>query len=84
MMVNINKKTEEDLQAAYNIGGIKNVLWDTDDESFYVLCNFFEEKLGFFVLKINPHNWPTEKDFLVKWKHKLDIDDCAMFVLRDR
>ena len=48
------------------------------------MCNLFEEKLGCFVLKINPSNWPTNKDWLIKWKHKLDIDDTAMFILRDR
>lgn len=50
---------------------------------FYIVCNKYYEKLGFFVLKINPFN-PSEVSFYVKWKNKLDINDCTIAILRDK
>jgi hypothetical protein len=48
---------------------------------FYLLSNKYEEKLGFFVLKMH-ENDPYNSRFLIKWKNKLDIGDSNIFVLR--
>jgi hypothetical protein len=52
------------------------IIYDDDDQMFYILTNKYEEKLGFFVLKIkegSPYN--QDNSFLIKWKNKLDIGD---------
>ena len=49
------------------------------------MSNKYQEKLGFFILKIHedePKNNRQEK-FLIKWKNKLDIGDPNIFVLRN-
>ena len=40
----------------YNITSINLVVYDNEDEVFYILANKFEERLGFFVIKIGEHN----------------------------
>jgi hypothetical protein len=32
---------------------VKSIVYDEDDNDYYIMCNKYEEKLGFFVLKIN-------------------------------
>jgi hypothetical protein len=49
---------------------------------FYILSNKYEEKLGFFVLKVNEQD-PYNSKFLIKWKNKLDIGDASIYVLRN-
>jgi len=49
---------------------------------YYILSNKFEEKLGFFVFKMQESN-PLKSKFLIKWKNKLDIGDPNIFVLRN-
>lgn len=48
---------------------------------FYILANKFEERLGFFVIKMEDDN-PMDFEFLTKYKNKLDIGDCQLYVIR--
>ena len=48
---------------------------------FYILANKFEEKLGFFIIRMQAKD-PADFRFLTKWKNKLDIGDANIFVLR--
>lgn len=79
--LNINEDAEVDIDNEYQIANIKQIIYDNEDDVFYVLCNKYEEKLGFFVLKIR-ENDPYNSRFLIKWKNKLDIGDASIFVLR--
>jgi len=45
-----------------------------------MLANKFDEKLGFFIIKIDEKN-PLSSHFLIKLKNKLDIGDTNMFIL---
>lgn len=60
-------------------------MFDEEDKVFYILSNKFgpesNQKLGFYVLKIEMGN-PSSGYFMIKWKNKLDIDDCNIQVLR--
>lgn len=58
------------------------IIYDADDQMFYILTNKFEEKLGFFVIKFKVDN-PIKRQFLIKWKNKLDIGDTNIHVLRN-
>jgi hypothetical protein len=72
---------EIDLDELYSIGCMKEIIYDHEDGVFYILANKFEEKLGFFIIRMNEKN-PQEHTFLTKWKNKLDLGDANIFVLR--
>ena len=80
--VNTNLNQEVDLDDTYIISNIMEIIFDHDDDVFYILTNKYEEKLGFFVLRIQESN-PFNGSFLIKWKNKLDIGDTNIFVLRN-
>lgn len=77
-----SKHVEIDLDSLYNISQISEIMYDEDDEVFYILTNKFDEKLGFFVIRFQVKN-PHLYNFLIKWKNKLDIGDTNIHVLRN-
>lgn len=81
--MDVLKQKETDIDEYYNISAIKEIVYDNEDQVFYVLCNKYSEKLGFFVLKMSESN-PKEANFLIKWKNKLDIGDTNFYILRDK
>lgn len=74
---------EEDIDDNYTIGAIKEIIFDQEDRTFYLLCNKYQEKLGFFVLRMKEDD-PSGGQFLIKVKNKLDIGDCNISVLRKK
>ena len=81
--VNVAQNIEVDIDDEYNIGCIKEIIFDQEDRVFYILCNKYQEKLGFFVLRMREDD-PNRSKFLIKIKNKLDIGDCNISVLRKR
>lgn len=61
---------------------MKEIIYDAEEEFFYILSNKYEEKLGFFIVKLDEAN-PDKYKFLIKWKNKLDIGDPNMVMLRN-
>lgn len=48
------KKCQEvDLDELYEIGCMKEIIYDPEDSVFYILANKFEEKLGFFIIRMS-------------------------------
>ena len=78
----IDKDIELDMDETYSVQMIKEIIYDADEDMFYFLSNKYEEKLGFFVIRINENN-PKSGNFLIKWKNKLDIGDTNIYVLRN-
>ena len=58
-----------------------SVVYEFTENDFYIICNKYNENLGFFVLKVS-QDLQTKCTFLIKWKNKLDIADCSMHILR--
>ena len=83
--IHINKKQEfkfsQNIQG-YGVDQIRDLIYDAEHLQYYVLTNKFDEKLGFFVIKISETN-PHKSKFLIKWKNKLDIGDTSMTINRD-
>ena len=75
-------QNETDIDSLVGIASIKEIIYDSEDRKFFILANKFDEKLGFFVIKLSETN-PKDNRFLIKWKNKLDIGDPNMFVLRN-
>jgi len=72
-------KNEIDLDQAFNITDIKSILYDEEDEEFYLLANRSGGIIGFYLMKF-PVNDPLKLQNLTMWKHNLDIDDANMFI----
>jgi hypothetical protein len=72
---------EIDLDEMYEIGCIKEIIYDHEDHVFYFLANKYREKLGFFLIRMS-ENDPGDFKFLTKWKNKLDLGDASINVIR--
>lgn len=59
------------------------IIYDPEDQYYYCCANKFEEKLGFFIIKISEKN-PNEFYFLIKWKNKLNIGDPNMYIMKNK
>ena len=95
--INTKINQEVDIDQEYEISNIMEIIYDDDDvrdvsnssnnkegKTFYILSNKYEEKLGFFVLKIKEGQpYKSENSFLIRWKNKLDIGDTNIQVLRN-
>ena len=81
-----SKRGEEgeiDIDYEHNISAIKEVAYDPETNYFYVLCNKYAEKLGFFILMMCADNPTEDSRFLMKLKNKFDIGDANMFINTD-
>lgn len=80
--IDMQRKQEIDLDDKFNIGCIKEIIHDGDDKVFYILANKYDEKLGFFLIKMSESD-TNNFIFLTKYKNKLDIGDATVSVARD-
>ena len=78
----IKKNVAIDLDDKYDIKAIKQVVYDYEDQVFYLMANRYKEKLGFFVIVFHEEN-PDDFHFLIKIKNQLDISDANIYVLRN-
>ena len=53
ILLNIPNKDEHHFADEHDIQWVKCIVYDEEDKVFYIMCNKFNEKLGFFVLKIH-------------------------------
>jgi hypothetical protein len=75
------KDKEIDLDELYHVDNIKDICFDEEDKEFYFLSNKKNNFIGFFLIKFS-ENDPTLYTNLTMWKHRLDIDNCNLFILR--
>jgi len=59
------------------------IIYDAEEMFYYICANKFEEKLGFFIIKISEKD-PKQYSFLIKWKNKLNIGDPNMYILKNK
>ena len=81
--VNMHRNYELDIDQTFGIDVIKGILYDEVHQLFFLLCNKYNEKLGFYVMKIAEHD-PHRTKFMIKWKNKSDIGDPFMCILEDK
>ena len=81
--VDMTNRQEIDLDDKFNIGCIKEIIHDQEDKVFYILANKYDEKLGFFLIKMHESK-VDEFKFLTKYKNKLDIGDVNLYVLEEK
>ena len=82
MYINLtNPNVQEfDIDEETKISCIKAVT--SDNESFYVLANKWNGKLGYYILKINQKD-PLQYSFLVHWSNKLEINDGDLSIMKE-
>ena len=80
--IDLDTGDEIDLDKKFNIGMIKKIIFDEEDRVFYLLANKYSQMLGFFIIRMNEENPLNGFQFLTKYKNKLDIGDCNIFVHR--
>ena len=61
--INMKKNQYIDLDELYGIDQIRSVIYDIEDEEFYILANCKSEKIGFYLLKY-PKEDPTKSVYL--------------------
>ena len=54
----------------------------SDHENFYILANKLNDKLGYYILKINQQD-PFKYCFLINWSRKLDINDGDLSIMKE-
>ena len=66
---------EIDLDDMEHVSDIANIM--ADDKNFYVFANKKDNKLGYYLFRINLEA-PTKAEYLIKWMDKLNIEDCDL------
>ena len=74
------KVLEYDVDDHEGLRCIQNVV--CDNKYAYVLANKHNGQLGFYLLRFNLDN-PSDSKFIINWDNKLDIDDCAIFLMSE-
>ena len=64
-----------DIDALYNISAIKEITHDEEDQTFYILCNRYQEKLGLFLIRFDEKR-PQKHKFILKIHTGLEISDA--------
>ena len=64
LYVDVETRSEMDIDDFYQVQNIKETIYSAQDNSFYIVTNKFQEKLGFFILKIDESN-PGNGKFLI-------------------
>lgn len=77
-----SKNSEEvDLDELYEIGCIKDIIYDSEDFSFYILTNKYLGQYGLFLIRFSEED-PRKFLFHLRIKNKLEVNDCSIFVSR--
>jgi hypothetical protein len=79
MYIDMKKGIEVDIDEAFDITDIKSIIYDDEEQEFYLLANKSNGIIGFFLMKFPIHD-PSKVERLTMWKHNLDIDNANMFL----
>ena len=57
------------------------MIYDHEDQSFYLLANKKDGKVGFFLIKYNAKN-PATHQYITMWQSLLEIGDASISIVR--
>ena len=60
---------------------MKQVIYDYEDQNFYIVTNVYKKKIGLFIIRIDEEN-PKDNHYLMKIKNNLNIDDANISIMR--
>ena len=78
-----NAKEFIDLDIKFKIGSINTIVYDNEEQHFYMLANKFNEKLGFYLIQFEEEN-PSNHKFFMKYHNKLDIGNADIAIIRNK
>jgi hypothetical protein len=79
--VDLKKLYDIDIDQLYNVLAIQQVIYDSEDQSFYLLANKKDGYVGFFLIKYNAKN-PAMHAPVTMWKSLLEIGDASISIYR--
>ena len=86
MYIDTVKKIEVDIDNEHGLQNFNTAMFDAEFNQIYIIANKLHGELGFFILRLegdDPYHKKDKNQFIVKWKRKLDIDDCFINILKD-
>ena len=79
--VNIDSKEEVDLDMLFHVSDIRCIVYDSEDEKFYMIANRHKEIIGFYLIRFDAYD-PEKFEFITTWVHNLDIENVNMNISR--
>ena len=79
-----NHKSKEfvDLDHAFNIKNICEIIHDDEEGTFYLLVNKYQEKLGIYLIRFSDQQ-PEDFKFFLKYNNKLDIGNADIAIIKN-
>ena len=77
--ISLDEKCDVDLNDLYRISLVLSLLYDPEDECFYILANKEGDSIGIYLVKFYV-NHPGKFKFITMWRHLLDIGDAYMAI----
>ena len=82
LFVNLENKTEIDIDQQYGLQKIKDIEYDEEDKIFYVSSNMYMNKFGVYIQRIYEDE-PTIESKVIKWHTRLEIGDVDLYIMRN-
>ena len=84
--MDIRNKREVDMDVVYELNWLRDVIYDDDMDTFYVLANKLQGKKGIFLLRIRKDEETQEcqGEFVLRFGTDLEIGDCSISVFFSR
>lgn len=79
---NLETERVEDLDEAFEISSVTQVVHDAEERCFYMLCNRFASKTGIYLIKFDEDD-PQKFNFFLNWHNKLEISDSYLSINRE-
>ena len=77
----MKKLHDIDIDELFNVLAIQCIIYDHEDQSFYLLANKKDGFVGFFLIKYNAKN-PAVHSPVTMWKSLLEIGDSSISIYR--
>lgn len=77
--MNLETKSECDINASLKISNIKCILYHLERSEFLVVANKKDDNLGFYLFKFEEKR-PTKYEMITAWGNKLNIDNVNMYI----
>lgn len=82
LYVNLKSNTEIDIDNEYGVKNLREIIYDADDKSFFVLANEYHNRMGIYLVKFYETD-PYHNQFVIRWETFLDIGDVNVFIMRN-
>ena len=77
--MNLETKSECDINASLEISSIKCILYHLERSEFLVVANRKGDNIGFYLFKFEEKR-PTKYEMITAWENKLNIDNVNMYI----